>query len=177
MTTKKHETTPIDGDELREAMRYWATGVTVVTSTVNQARHGMTVSSFTSLSLAPPLVMVSLEKATRTHELVMESNAFGVTVLNQGQQEVSNRFAGRDTEGGDRFEGLAVFDLTTGSPFLQDGQAFFDCRVTVCHDAGTHTVVIGEVVAAKVGENAEDKPPLLYYNRDYRGLNDMGKSK
>lgn len=170
MTTNKPESIPVDGNDLREAMRYWATGVTVVTSTANGARHGMTVSSFTSLSLAPPLVMVSLEKATRTHELVMESNAFGVTVLNQAQQEVSNRFAGRDTEDGDRFKGLATFNLTTGSPFLQEGQAFFDCRVAICHDAGTHTVVIGEVVASKVGENAEGKTPLLYYNRDYRGL-------
>lgn len=170
MMAKRQESTPVEGDDLREAMRFWATGVTVVTSAADGARHGMTVSSFTSLSLAPPLVMVSLEKTTRTHELVMASNAFGVTVLTQAQRDISNRFAGRETEEGDRFEGLATFELTSGSPFLAGGQAFFDCRVAVCHDAGTHTVVIGEVVAVRVGEGAEGEPPLLYYNRDYRKL-------
>lgn len=170
MKTNDNPPAPVTEKDLRSAMRYWATGVTVVTAAAGVARHGMTVSSFTSLSLNPPLVMVSLEKSTRTHALVMQSNAFGVTVLAEAQESISNRFAGRETEDGDRFENLETFKMTSGSPFLMGGLAFFDCRVVICHDAGTHTVVIGEVVTADVGEFAEDHTPLLYYNQNYQRL-------
>lgn len=170
MKTNDNPPTPVTEKDLRAAMRFWATGVTVVTAAAGEARHGMTVSSFTSLSLNPPLVMVSLEKSTRTHGLVMQSNAFGVTVLSVDHQSISNRFAGRDTEDGDRFEDLETFQLTSGSPFLKGGLSFFDCRVVICHDAGTHTVVIGEVVTADVGNLAEDQTPMLYYNQSYRRL-------
>lgn len=133
--------------------------------------HGMTVNSFTSLSLDPPLVSVSLEKITRTHQLVKEAKAFSVTVLSQDQQALSDRFAGRESEHSDRFAGLQTFSLDTGSPILTEGLAFFDCRVSASHDAGTHTVFIGEVlVCGRFSEN--DGPPLVYFNRGYRKIFD-----
>jgi flavin reductase (DIM6/NTAB) family NADH-FMN oxidoreductase RutF len=159
--------TRVTPDALRFAMRRWATGVTVVTSSHGANQHGMTVSSFTSLSLEPPLVMVSLEISTRTHDLVQASNCFGVTILAVDQPEISSRFAEPSTESEYRFEGLESFTLETGSPFIEDGLAFFDCRVVGRHDAGTHTVFIGEVVAARQGP---EKNPLLYFDQRYRSL-------
>jgi flavin reductase (DIM6/NTAB) family NADH-FMN oxidoreductase RutF len=158
------------GDELREVMRFWASGVAIVGAEFDGIRHGMTVSSFTSLSLEPPLVMVSLQKATRTHDLVIGSEAFAVTILDQTQQAVSDRFAGMDTEDDDRFVGIETHTLETGSPLLHHGLAFFDCRLVAQHDAGTHTVMIGEVVAAQFSHHDDQNAPLIYFNRDYRKL-------
>jgi flavin reductase (DIM6/NTAB) family NADH-FMN oxidoreductase RutF len=157
----------IDPDVLRLAMRQWVTGVTVVAAQANGVRHGMTVSSFTSVSLSPPLVLVSLEYGTRTYGLVRESAAFGVTVLNQDQQEISDRFAGRETEASDRFAGLASFVMSTGSPLLEGGLAAFDCRVIMEVPVGTHALFIGQVAAAQAGR---EKTPLVYYDRGYRRI-------
>jgi flavin reductase (DIM6/NTAB) family NADH-FMN oxidoreductase RutF len=157
----------VSADELRFAMRRWATGVTVVTSVHADSLHGMTVSSFTSLSLEPPLIMISLEISTRTHDLIQHSNNFGITVLAADQKSVSSRFSEPSTEAEYRFEGLKLFELETGVPFIEGGVAFFDCQVVAKHDAGTHTVFIGEVIAASQGQ---DKAPLLYFNQSYRYL-------
>lgn len=157
-----------DPDKLRNALRFWTTGVTIVAARADGLAHGMTVNSFTSLSLDPPLVSVSLEKITRTHQLVEEKRSFSVTILSQTQQELSDRFAGRESEHSNRFEGLETFDLETGNPVLSEGLAFFDCRVTASHDAGTHTVFIGEVLVC--GQFAEDGEPLVYFNRGYRKI-------
>jgi flavin reductase (DIM6/NTAB) family NADH-FMN oxidoreductase RutF len=154
-------------EEFRQVMRQWATGVTIVSVAHQGIRHGMTVNSFTSLSLHPPLVLISLEHGTRTHEILLESGIFGVTILSSHQQDISDRFAGRHTEELDRFQGLETFTLVSGVPFLTGGIAFFDCRVIHSHEAATHTIFIGDVMAMDV--HPED-PPLIYFNRDYRGL-------
>jgi flavin reductase (DIM6/NTAB) family NADH-FMN oxidoreductase RutF len=161
-----------DPDSLRDALRFWTTGVTIVTAKHEEILHGMTVNSFTSISLEPPLVMVSLEKITRTHGMVQASGAFAVTILESAQQELSDRFAGRDTEKDNRFDGVDSFALETGSPILSEGLAFFDCRIKSAHGAGTHTLFIGEVLVA--GSPAENHaPPLVYFNRAYRQLENL----
>ena len=157
----------IEPDAMRQAMRRWATGVTVVSSHYNGARHGMTVSSFTSISLEPPLVLVSLAKEARTHDLVQHSGIFGVTLLDQSQQQVSERFAGRTGEDEDRFAGLETFELTSGAPFLRGGLSFLDCEVIAVRDVGNNTLFIGQVVDLQV---EQDGAPLIYYDRDYRRI-------
>lgn len=157
-------------DQLKDVLRFWTTGVTVVTASHQGSQHGMTVNSFTSLSLEPPLVSISLEKATRTHQLVMQAGRFGVSILAAGQQELSNRFAGRESEQSNRFEGVDIFTLETGSPLLRQAIAYFDCRVSVTHDAGTHTIFISEVLAAGTPPEGQDEQPLVYFNRAYRKL-------
>lgn len=147
-------------------MRNWATGVTIVTAAQNGERHGMTVSSFTSLSLTPPLVMVSLERVAKTHQLVSMSGYFAVTILGTDQREISDLFAGRYTEEVDRFKGLDVFTLVSGAPLIANGLSFFDCRVVSTYPAGTHTLFIGEVLEVNQG----DGKPLLYYQQDYHHL-------
>jgi flavin reductase (DIM6/NTAB) family NADH-FMN oxidoreductase RutF len=163
---------PVHPDELRSALRFWTTGVSVVTSIDREQRHGMTVSSFASLSLTPPLVMICLERTTRTYSMVVASNLFGVTILGGDQREISERFAGRIPEDGDRFAGLETHALVTGSPFISGGLAFLDCRVVAQHEVGANTYFIGEVLAAQARPDAEGVLPLLYFNRDYRGLQD-----
>lgn len=165
-----HASHPPTPEDLRNALRFWTTGVTIVAATHQGATHGMTVNSFTSLSLDPPLVSISLEKATRTHQLVMATQAFAVTVLRADQHEVSDRFAGRDSEQSNRFEGLDTFSLQSGSPILSTGLAYFDCKVAACHDAGTHTVFLSDVLACGLFEAAENAPPLVYFNRAYREI-------
>ena len=157
----------IHPEQLRTAMRRWATGVTIVTSAVDGKAHGMTVSSFTSLSLEPPYVLISLERTTRTHDLVLQSGVFGITVLAEDQQAVSNQFANSQTELGGRFDGIETFRLESAAPFIRGGLAFFDCVVTNTLDAGTHTVIVGEVLAVKEGD---DRLPLMYFCQGYRKL-------
>jgi flavin reductase (DIM6/NTAB) family NADH-FMN oxidoreductase RutF len=115
------------------------------------------------------MVLVSLARNSRTHALVMASGAFAVTFLRSDQQPISERFAGRLTEQGDRFAGLPIHTLVTGSPLLNGGLAFLDCRVVATHGSGTNTLFIGQVVAARSGKGGK---PLLYYNRQYRKVQD-----
>ncbi len=168
MMTTPPEKITLSTEALRDTLRFWATGVSIVSARHNGIQHGMTVSSFTSLSLEPPLVMVSLEKITRTHGLVDASGAFGVTFLAREQQAISDRFAGMATELQNRYAGLKTFALQTGSPLLEGGLAWVDCRVTERHAAGTHTVFFAEVLEVRAA--GEGGQPLLYFNRAYRQL-------
>ena len=157
---------PID---LRDSMRYWTAGVAVVSTVFEGQHHGMTVSSFTSVSLDPPLVLVSIEQKTRTHEIIGKSNIFGISILSSQQEEISNRFAGRENDLEDRFAGIDTFSLGSGVLFIQGGLAFFECAVKQGIAAGSHTVFIAQVVASQSGP--ENGSPLVYFNRNYRGLN------
>ncbi|HEX7433028.1 MAG TPA: flavin reductase family protein [Anaerolineaceae bacterium] len=174
-----------DPELLRQVMRHWTTGVTIVTSAVkdNQREllvipgmtvnpgltsiHGMTVNSFTSISLNPPVVHVSLANTTRTHDLVKRSGVFGITILGEDQTAIADRFAGREGDEADRFIGLATFHLVTGSPLIEGGLAYLDCRVRTSLEVGSTTVFFGDVVAVL---EQKDNLPLIYFNRLYRGL-------
>ena len=159
----------LDPEQLRAAMRSWTAGVTIVTATHEGASHGMTVNSFTSISLDPPLIVISLQQSSRTREFVAKSGAFGLTILSADQRSISERFASRDnTE--DRFAGVETEILATGSPLIKGGLAFLDCRVTQTYDAGMNTLFIAEVIAAR---GNGDGRPLLYHNRQYWGLSKM----
>lgn len=163
---KKTMTTSIEPEQVRLAMRAWASGVTIVTAADKNERHGMTVSSFTSVSLDPPLLVVALQKTTRTSELVSRAQAFGVTILSANQIEISDRFAGRGDESKDRMKGIETETLQSGAPFIKGGLAYFDCRLRQTIDAGTSTVFIGEVIAVKQFEGQ----PLAYHDRQYTRL-------
>jgi len=160
---------PVTPEAVRLVMRQWTTGVTVVTSRWGDAQHGMTVSSFTSISLDPPLVSISLAQEARTHHLVEKSRLFGVTILGEIQQEISDRFAGRIADSDDRFAGLESFTLVSGVPFLVGGLACLDCQVVSRLEAGRNTVFLGKVIAVNLGNGG---PPLLYYDRSYQKICD-----
>ncbi len=156
-----------DPEQLRQAMRAWTSGVTIVTASHAGERHGMTVSSFTSVALEPPLIIISLQTGSRTHRLVSQANAFAVTVLADGQQDISDRFAGRLPSVEDRLAGIETETLVTGAPFIKGGLAYLDCRVTQAIAIGTNTLFLAEVMAAR--GNGEGKP-LIYHDRKYRKL-------
>ena len=129
----------------------------------------MTVSSFTSVSLEPPIVTVSLESQSRTHRLVSDSGVFAITFLSGEQKEISEGFAGKQTEYTDRFIGLETWTLRTGAPLLNKGLAFLDCQVLAAYTFGANTLFIGKVIAAQLGQ---ERDPLIYHNRHYHTLQD-----
>lgn len=157
----------LDPEQLRRSMRAWTSGVTVVTASHAGEQHGMTVSSFTSIALEPPMIIISLQTGSRTHELVSQANAFAVTILAAGQQDLSDRFAGRAPGTEDRLAGIETEFLSTGAPFIKGGLAYLDCRVTQAISVGANTLFLAEVVAAR--GNGEGKP-LVYHDRQYYKL-------
>lgn len=157
-------------DDIKAAMRLWASGVTVVTTADGDKRAGTTASSFTSVALNPPLMLVCLYHAVETTTLIEQHQHFAISVLAAGQDAVSTQMAGftEMPEGKDRFDDINWMTKATGSLIYADAAAWFDCRVYAMYDGGTHKIVVGEVVAA--GRQAEDVPPLLYYNSGYRQI-------
>jgi len=157
----------VQGDVLRHVMRRWPSGVCVVSTIFEDFRHGMTVNSFTSISVNPALVTVTLMNTTRTYHMVVSSGILGITVLSVDQQAIADRFAGRRGEESNRFEGVDAFSLETGAPFIAGGLAFLDCRVVFSHPMPESTLFIAEVLAA---QRVEDDRPLVYFNREYHRL-------
>jgi len=149
---------------VRQAMRRWASGVAVVTSRAEDIIHGMTVNSFTSVSLDPPIISLSLAHATRTIALVRETGILAITFLSENQQELSDIFAGRIPEDADRFSGLETFTMLSGAPLLAGGLACLDCRVVFCYPMATSTLFLAEVLAVS---HVQEGRPLLYFNRGY----------
>lgn len=157
---------PFDPESFRRAMRTWTTGVAVLMAAHNGETYGMTVNSFTSLSLDPPLVTVVLKNDTRLFALADQSRAFSITILSAAQRELAERFAGK-LRGAERMAGLAAQTLAGGAPLLEGGLAWLDCRVVHTYAAGVNTLFVAEVVEARV-HSTED--PLAYHDRGYRQL-------
>ena len=156
--------TSLASERLRAAMRAWTAGVAVVTAIYEGSRHGMTVNSFTSISLDPAMITISLQASTRTHELIKKSGAFGLTILSEDQVDISDLFAGRRPEVKDRLAGLKTEILVTDSPLIVGGLAWMDCRVLQSLAAGMNTLFIAEVLAAR---GSSEGRPLIYHNRRY----------
>jgi hydroxymethylglutaryl-CoA lyase len=154
-----------DLNTFKRAMGQFASGVTVVTTKHGDAPIGITASSFTSLSVNPALVLVSLDKKLFTHNVIAESGFFAVNVLSARQLEIGMRFAGMKPEIKNRFEGLQTHTAVTGSPLLPDSLAWIDCKVWNMYDGGDHTIFVGEVKDISVSEL---DTPLLYHNRLWR---------
>ena len=156
----------IDSTLFRDILSQFASGVTVVTTRNGDTLHGLTVSSFCSVSLEPPLILVCIDKKASSHPVLQTSKRFAVNFLTAAQQDISNRFADPKRSPEERFQGLAVRTAVTQSPILPDVLAYLDCEVYAEYDGGDHTIFVGKVVAGEVGEGA----PLLYWNRGYREL-------
>jgi flavin reductase (DIM6/NTAB) family NADH-FMN oxidoreductase RutF len=154
---------PIDDAGFKLAMSHFASGVTVVTTEHDGVRYGMTVASFASLSLHPPLVLVCIENSVKSHEAIVASKKFGVSILGKEQADVSNRFASRRD---DRFEGVAVRTGELGVPLIEGAICSLECRLHEALPGGDHTIFVGEVVDAQSIESA----PLVYFRSGYREL-------
>lgn len=159
----------VDPLTYRRAVGRFTTGVTLVTTVRDGRAHGLTASSFTSVSLDPVLVLVSVDVTTRFHEQVLASGVFGVNVLAADQQAVSERFAQRGRPLADEFADLDhLIGEQTGVPLLTTAVAWFECRTQQTVLAGDHTLVVGEVLGLAVPRPAD--APLLYLDGSYSTL-------
>lgn len=155
----------ITEEDFREVLSHFATGVTVVTVTTGEQRHGMTVNAFSAVSLTPPLVQFCADVETLTHDLVAEAAHYGVNILTRKQDELSLRFAGPHHEMDDPFEGIALTTAETGAPLFEDALASLDCSLEASHEAGDHTIYVGRIEEGIVRK--PDAPPLTFYKGDY----------
>lgn len=159
----------VSPDAFRSALRRFASGVTIVTVAAEDGLHGMTASSFASVSLVPPLVLVCLDKTSRTLTLVAETGAFAVNVLRSDQQDASRAFS---RPGQKPFASIPHRAGANGAPLLDEAIAHLECTTYRVFEAGDHEVVLGEVTAtaASAGE------PLVYYDGAYRSLRSTTES-
>ena len=158
--------TPVDDAQFKLAMSHFASGVTVVTTEHEGVPYGMTVASFASLSLHPPLVLVCIEKSVKTHDAIASAQKFGVSILAQSQAEVSGRFASKKID--DKFAGVGVLRGELGVPLLEGSLCAIKCRVHSALPGGDHTIFVGEVVG--VHRPPHDEAPLVYFRSGYRQL-------
>lgn len=155
---------PIDEALFKLAMSHFASGVTVVTTEHDGTPYGMTVASFASLSLHPPLVLICIEKSVKTHDMLAAAGKFGVSILAQEQAEVSGRFASKKIE--DKFAGVAWSRGELGMPLIDNAICGLECRIEHELPGGDHTIFVGEVVTARTTEG----PPLVYFRSGYHQL-------
>jgi flavin reductase (DIM6/NTAB) family NADH-FMN oxidoreductase RutF len=151
----------IDPRQFRDALGHFATGVTVVTTRDTEGQAvGVTVNSFSSLSLDPPLILWSLAKKSYSLAAFETHPTFAVHVLASDQQELSNRFARAGT---DKFAGIEPKEGFGGSPLLPGCAAVFECSTEFRYDGGDHVILVGRVQRFSTAE----RPPLLFYRGRY----------
>jgi len=156
----------MNGEKLKTFMRNYPQGVTVVTTRYGGRLWGITVSSFTSVSLEPPLVLVSISKTAPSHEALVNSEFFAVNLLADDQSLVSDVFAGR-VEGAEKFQKIDYQLSSNGSPIITNTIGFLECRMWRKYEGGDHTIILGEVID---GEITREAKPLIYYNRGYTSI-------
>jgi flavin reductase (DIM6/NTAB) family NADH-FMN oxidoreductase RutF len=157
-----------DSRAFRDALGAFPTGVAVVTAAhagAEAASHiGITVNSFCSVSLDPPLVLWCMDKRSQRHQSFVSAPSFTVSVLGAGHREVSARLA---KPGEHRLDGIALKPTELGPPALADSLAVFECTREQALDGGDHTILLGRVVRFSKSEGA----PLVFFRGRYRTIN------
>ena len=156
--------TPLDKRQFCLVCGRYTTGVAVASVCDQHGDpHGITVNSFTSVSIAPPLVLICVDHRARVLEHFRPGAAFAINVLTESKRDISDHFASAQR---DRFNGIDWRPGGTGAPLLSRGLAFLECTVHRRVPAGDHDIVIGEVVQARI----EEGRPLIFYASGYRKL-------
>jgi flavin reductase (DIM6/NTAB) family NADH-FMN oxidoreductase RutF len=150
------------GLAFRRILGMFATGVTIITTQVDDQVHGMTANAFMSVSIDPPLVLISVDKRARMHRLLREGVRYGVNVLADTQRELSDRFAGRARDDGIEIE----FDIVRETPLVSGALAHLLARVVRSYWGGDHSLFVGQVEYARYGEGK----PLLFHGGQYEHL-------
>jgi flavin reductase (DIM6/NTAB) family NADH-FMN oxidoreductase RutF len=157
-------TTAIDTRELRTALAGFPTGVTVVTARSNEGRFaGVTVNSFCSVSLDPPLLLWCLSRTAPSRSVFSKASHFAIHVLAADQDRLSRRFS---RAAPDKFAGLALGEGLGGAPLLDGVVALFECRRGDWHDAGDHFIILGTVERYRYSR----RRPLVFHAGDLGGL-------
>jgi 3-hydroxy-9,10-secoandrosta-1,3,5(10)-triene-9,17-dione monooxygenase reductase component len=149
----------IDNETFRRSLSLWPSGVSVITTAGSEGLAGMTVSSFTSISLDPPLVGFYAGLSSSTWAMIKESRIYAVNVLSEEQEELCGRFAGRDRN----FDGLVWQGARTGSPIIDGVVCALDCELVAEIVIGDHVLAVGAVVHTHISQ--EPPQPLLWHNR------------
>ncbi|ABZ94593.1 Flavin reductase related protein [Leptospira biflexa serovar Patoc strain 'Patoc 1 (Ames)'] len=157
---------PASIDQFKTSLSLWASGVSVITYGSSHQKGGVTVSSFSSVSLEPPLVLFCLAKHSKAKEAIESAGNFAVNILSSEQKQISADFASGSLDKAVVLEGLNPGKLSTGAPILNGCLASLDCLVHQILDAGDHWIFLGQVEAVVTKEGS----PLLYFNRNYREL-------
>jgi flavin reductase (DIM6/NTAB) family NADH-FMN oxidoreductase RutF len=151
-------------DEFRSVLGRFPSGVTIVTTKdPGGSDEGMTVSAFCSVSLDPPLVLICIEKTASAYSALTTAPGFVVNILSASQEQIARRFSIVDI---DRFEGVGYSRSPNGLAVLDDVLGIIECATFAMHEAGDHTIIVGEVEAAR----AQNGTPLLYYRGGYAQL-------
>ena len=168
MTVASVEEPAADRNALfRRVARRFASGVTIVTTRLDGYVYGVTVSAFSTVSIEPLLVMVSVNGYSPILPMVERSKTFAVSILRREQRDVSMYFAtgGRALDLTE-FPGIATTDAATGAPVIADCLGYFDCHLHESVPGGDHRILIGAVAAT----GHADGDPLVYYDGDYRSI-------
>ncbi|RAI41458.1 flavin reductase family protein [Rhodoplanes roseus] len=166
---------PPDDVELRRVFGHFATGVAVVTAQSGEGRAGVTVNSFSSLSLKPPLVLFSLTRSLRSLPVFLEAGRIGINILAAGQRDISHRFA---TMGADKWADTPLSVGPHGAILIDDALAHLECERHEAVDGGDHVILICRVLDVR----ANPGDPLMFYRGGYlpesggRGGSTLGRS-
>jgi 3-hydroxy-9,10-secoandrosta-1,3,5(10)-triene-9,17-dione monooxygenase reductase component len=160
--------TTFDQKEFRKTLGTFATGITVVTAMhENSVPVGITVNSFTSVSLDPPLVLWCLDNEAESYNIFANCKNFAIHVLHQGQEAISQNFA---TKNSDKFSGLEWETSEFDCPILKDCASYLQCETETSYEGGDHIIILGRVKAMRT--NA-DKQPLIYHASNYHSLREL----
>ena len=147
----------------REALGHYASGITVITSHLDDEPVGFTCQSFYSVSVSPPLVSFSVMAGSASYPRIRQAGRFAVNILSGEQVDISNRFARRGT---DKWHGVEWQASPLGNPIIAGSLHWLDCEIHAEHRAGDHLIVIGEVKALNL-QDATATQPLLYFKGQY----------
>ncbi len=151
----------LDEAGFRDALAHFGSGVTVVAARAAGALVGLTATAFTSVSIAPPLVLVCVGRTTGAGDGVVSSDVFGISILEQSQRWIAEHFARKNV---DRFQGVSWSAGPIASAPLIDGAlARLECRQHARHDAGDHVLLVGRVLGVTVADGA----PLMHHRRQF----------
>jgi len=160
-----------DVNGFRNAMGLRAAGVTVVTTRDRYGEpQGLTATAVCSVSLAPPTILVCIDRTAECYAAFQETKTFAVNLLRHDQEALSRRFARKDPR---KFEGISHRTGITGAPILTDVLAHVECQIQARYPGGDHTIVLGEVVSTGVAPLEEIGSPLLHFQGGYTRLSSL----
>jgi flavin reductase (DIM6/NTAB) family NADH-FMN oxidoreductase RutF len=148
-------------ENFKRALSQFATGVCVVTGQEKNMRFGITISSFSSVSLSPPLILFSIDHRSKSHDFWTKARFFNVHILAQEQKELANRFASQSQ---DKWQDLPISESIDNQPCLEDCLARLECSNFSVYPGGDHSIILGQVSRVFI---ADEKAPLLYFRSRY----------
>lgn len=157
----------LDLDLFRDVMAKFPSGVVVVTTANPDGYHGATMSSFTSLSLDPPLVLICVDREIQTHDKIANAPAFAINILARDQTFLADQFSGRAPLADPEFRRVPHRVGALGAPLIDGCLAWIECRPWATYAGGDHTIFVGQVEELSLGD-ADD--PLVYFDRGFTEL-------